>query len=383
MATIYAYIDQDSRKIIRDDVVVGVKSDIGVDVITFVFKSTFDAVNLTTAAKSVFYLDKSGELKEQLLTTMTENDLGDYEIPWPLPSSLLEDPIRVKYGLSLTETGSNSKVTKRWVTADAVYKIQDSIYGDGAEEPIDEDKYDELAALMNKVLAAANKIDETGEIIANISGSAPTFVDTLADRTDTKKIYVVKADGNLYYYSGSEWVNAGKYGSYELDTGLDKSGRAADSGAVGAALATKVDVSQGATKANMVLATDDNGDVVAEDVSVVLGTNGATFLKSDLYGLPVFRSDTAVADTDTANMVGYIIERLKNGGDEFYTDATTGVTYGEHGGHGMITVNGVFAFCIVNSAFVAYAKSGSTWNTTNAATYFQNNPFTIYATVKI
>lgn len=383
MATIYAYIDQDSRKIIRDDVVVGVKSDINVDVITFVFKSTFDAVNLTTAAKSVFYLDKSGELKEQLLTTMTENDLGDYEIPWSLPSSLLEDPIRVKYGLSLTETGSNSKVTKRWVTADAVYKIQDSIYGDGAEEPIDEDKYDELAALMNKVLAAANKIDETGEIIANISGSAPTFVDTLADRTDTKKVYVVKADGNLYYYSGSEWVNAGKYGSYELDTGLDKSGQAADSGAVGAALAAKVDIAQGSANAGKVLATNGSGNVVVEGIDSVIGTDGTTFLSTGLFGVPVFNSVGAVADSDTTSMIDYIVSRLSNGGNEFYTDAETHVTYGVHGGNGMITVRDAFAFCIVNSAFVAYAKSGSTWNTTNAATYFQNNPFTIYATVKI
>lgn len=382
MSNIYAYVDQDSRKIMRDDSVVGVKSDVNVDVITFVFKSTFDAVDLSTAAKSLFYIDQSGTLKTQPLTSMTQNSSGDYEIPWVIPPSLLRDPIRVTYGLRLTETGADSAVTKRWTTADAVFKLLNSICDDGADEPIDEDEYAAIEALVNRVLEAANRIDETGEVIANLSGSTPTFVDTLADRTDTSKIYVVKADGHLYYYSNG-WVDAGQYGGYALDTGLDKSGQAADSAAVGTALAAKVDIAQGSANAGKVLATNSSGNVVAEDVDVVIGTDGTTFLSTGLFGVPVFDSVGAVADSDTTSMIDYIISRLSNGGNEFYTDAETRVTYGVHGGHGMITIRDTFAFCVVNSEFVAYLNSSSVWGTTNAETYFQNHPFTIYATVKI
>jgi hypothetical protein len=59
-----------------------------------------------------------------------------------------------------------------------------------------------------------NKLDKMASdgslstIIAPYVQVAPVFVDSVSDMTDTKKIYVLKSDGHLYYYDAS-WKDSG------------------------------------------------------------------------------------------------------------------------------------------------------------------------------
>lgn len=106
---------------------------------------------------------------------------------------------------------------------------------------VDKDKLQEFATkLHNK----QKTIFATRESIAPLVGS-PLVASTAADMTDTTKVYVYVGSetgytsGNWYYYDGSAWTSGGVYNSTALETDdtLSVAGMAADSKAVGDALA--------------------------------------------------------------------------------------------------------------------------------------------------
>lgn len=378
-----ATINEVKRRILFDNpqAVVAVKGDYEVNGVAFAFPAIYeDDFDLSTAVKTVYYKATDGVIYNHVVTA-TDTDTG-------YPLWVFKDEINkgafgdVEFAL-VCDKVEGGNIVKRWVSMITAFRVQKSIEIDESEQEDNEQTYSERLAYLMTQMANMQAT------VSGLASGAPTAVSLVSSMTDTNKLYVYTGSesgytaGHWYYYNGSAWADGGQYGGYALDTSLDKSGQAADSAAVGAALATKVDIAQGSANAGKVLATNGSGNVVAEGIDSVIGTDGTTFLSTGLFGVPVFNSVGAVADSDTTSMIDYIVSRLSNGGNEFYTDAETHVTYGVHGGNGMITVRDAFAFCVVNSAFVAYAKSGSTWNTTNAATYFQNNPFTIYATVKI
>ena len=109
--------------------------------------------------------------------------------------------------------------------------------------------------LMQLVLTADSPVD-WGMIGGNITNQTdlmqivselraavgtPLVASTVADMTDTDKIYVYVGtesgytSGNWYYYDGSAWVSGGVYNStaFETDTTLSVSGAAADAKVVG------------------------------------------------------------------------------------------------------------------------------------------------------
>lgn len=76
----------------------------------------------------------------------------------------------------------------------------------------------------------------TGKVIALIKAvgggatGAPATASTVAEMTDTSKIYIYTGNepgytaGNWYYWDGTAWVSGGAYGGYELVAESDGAG---------------------------------------------------------------------------------------------------------------------------------------------------------------
>nr|DAY43158.1 MAG TPA: XynB-like protein [Caudoviricetes sp.] len=61
---------------------------------------------------------------------------------------------------------------------------------------------------VNKKIELMARDGSLSQLIMPYMQTAPVFVDAISDMTDTKKIYVLKSDGHLYYYDAS-WKDSG------------------------------------------------------------------------------------------------------------------------------------------------------------------------------
>ena len=61
---------------------------------------------------------------------------------------------------------------------------------------------------VNKKIERMASDGSLSQLIRPYMQTAPVFVDAISDMTDTKKIYVLKSDGHLYYYDAS-WKDSG------------------------------------------------------------------------------------------------------------------------------------------------------------------------------
>ena len=61
---------------------------------------------------------------------------------------------------------------------------------------------------VNKKIERMANDGSLSQLIKPYMQTAPVFVDAISDMTDTKKIYVLKSDGHLYYYDAS-WKDSG------------------------------------------------------------------------------------------------------------------------------------------------------------------------------
>ena len=61
---------------------------------------------------------------------------------------------------------------------------------------------------VNKKIERMASDGSLSQLIIPYMQTAPVFVDAISDMTDTKKIYVLKSDGHLYYYDAS-WKDSG------------------------------------------------------------------------------------------------------------------------------------------------------------------------------
>lgn len=87
-----------------------------------------------------------------------------------------------------------------------------------------------------------DSVDDLTAKTDKLGGGTPIAVETAAEMTDTKLLYLYTgtetgySSGHWYYYDGTKWADGGPYGNAELDTTLTKKGAAADAKAVGDAL---------------------------------------------------------------------------------------------------------------------------------------------------
>lgn len=147
----------------------------------------------------------------------------------------------IKFFFYAVTADKSGKVLKRWDSAITDLRVAGTIdYENQEEEAARESEIDRLAGLVTTLTATAATINDVKTVISRITNSSPVVVATVADLSglDTTKyqLAIVRADGYLYYYDGSAWQKGIKYGSYELDTTLAESGKAADAAAVGSAL---------------------------------------------------------------------------------------------------------------------------------------------------
>lgn len=124
------------------------------------------------------------------------------------------------------------------------------IYGTGGDV-IATTNYLTYTVDENALIADAQSTDITLSLYQQLINSfksmigAPLVARTVAGMTETSKIYVYigsedgYVNGNWYAYDGTEWVSGGAYNAVAVntDTSLSVSGMAADSAAVGEALA--------------------------------------------------------------------------------------------------------------------------------------------------
>ena len=103
---------------------------------------------------------------------------------------------------------------------------------------------------LMKFLVVGNQSFEVCDAAARAGIGSPLRAETVAEMTDTDKVYVYVGDetgyenGHWYYYDGSDWQDGGIYNSaaIQLDTTLSIAGEAADAKAVGDALALKANI---------------------------------------------------------------------------------------------------------------------------------------------
>ena len=79
-------------------------------------------------------------------------------------------------------------------------------------DPIQEEFENEInETLENKFTEQDNRISTTERMVASAVEGTPLPASSIAEMTDTDRIYVNTTDGKWYYYNGTEWVAGGTY----------------------------------------------------------------------------------------------------------------------------------------------------------------------------
>lgn len=192
--------------------------------------------NLTTGTWYAVFTAQDGTSHSNPLT------VSDGVVTWEFDNNINKGGSGVvKFFLYAVTANTAGKILKRWDSAITDLRVAGTIdYENQEEEAARESEIDRLAGLVTTLTATAATINDVKAVLSRITNSSPVVVATVADLSGLDvtehQLAIVRADGYLYYYDGSEWQQGIKYGSYELDTTLTEFGKAADAAAVGAEL---------------------------------------------------------------------------------------------------------------------------------------------------
>lgn len=292
-------IDENTRRMSFEDSksTAGIVGDSNVDGIIFNLPENSEYFEFRNAVVFVIFFDATNKSHRQLLDQVDDY----YGMPkWTFDDNVLKNDAtsRVSFFLHMVISDTSGKVLKSWNTLPSnviVYKNRD--YDNQEEEAARETDIDRLAGLVTTLTEKAKSIGDVEKVLSSITGSAPKPVDTRAKMVDDGHIYLYTGDetdlvtGALYYYIDGDLTYGGVYGSYDLDTTLTEGGKAADAGAVGAAIdEIKEDLSDVKINAKT---SDSTTDSVIADSSAHPGWIKYAYIHNTSG--EVVKSDTAVA----------------------------------------------------------------------------------------
>lgn len=234
-------IDENTRRMSFEDSksTAGIVGDSNVDGIIFNLPENSEYFEFRNAVVFVIFFDATNKSHRQLLDQVDDY----YGMPkWTFDDNVLKNDAtsRVSFFLHMVISDTSGKVLKSWNTLPSnviVYKNRD--YDNQEEEATRETDIDRLAGLVTTLTEKAKSIGDVEKVLSSITGSAPKPVDTRAKMVDDGHIYLYTGDetgfttGALYYYVDGTLAYGGVYGSYDLDTTLTETGKAADAKVVG------------------------------------------------------------------------------------------------------------------------------------------------------
>lgn len=233
-------INGDTRQILvpKEDSIFGVTSDEKTNIKYFKGpRYTKNGIDLAAASIRINYINAGSETNQYLVTDLEAND-ENIIFSWTLHRSVTIFRGTVYFIVCAVITDENGNITNEWNTTSASGTVLQGIEVDGSAYE------EEVADAIESILLAAQKridsmvVDDTltqqgvaadsktvgdrfsqlSAEIANWKSGAPEPVSTVAEMTDTTKIYLYTGAeegytaGDWYYYNDSAWISGGKYG---------------------------------------------------------------------------------------------------------------------------------------------------------------------------
>lgn len=234
-----AKVDSKTRQIVfieNKDVVAGISGDYNVDGVIFMLPENEDYFEFLNASViRVIFFTPDGASHNQVLISRDEV----YGMPkWTFDNNILslDHAAYIKFFIVLTKTNLSGQILKSWNSIpNSLLFLKNRDYDNQEEQAAMDTEIDRLAGLVTELTSKAASIGDVERLLETITGSSPQGAATVSDlaNADPTKLYLVAADGRIYYYLNNQWNPGPVYGSYSLDSTLTQSGQAADAKAVG------------------------------------------------------------------------------------------------------------------------------------------------------
>lgn len=234
MAEIFNFYVYDDRTIRHGEIEPIMQEDHKVAVWRFRIPKTLNSIDMTGYAWWFVYVNAKGEKYSEPLTltnSVDEPDLysvADYELDY----GVTYNPGSFSFALEAIDADTSGNILHEWHTKTYTNAVTSTLQGNQAE--FAETESDVISALIVQIQRKVNGL---------VGGATPLAVQTVAEMTDTYKVYLYTGTetgytaGHWYYWNGTAWTDGGVYASgVVIDPTLSQEGQAADAKKVGDAL---------------------------------------------------------------------------------------------------------------------------------------------------
>lgn len=286
-----AKVDSKTRQIVfieNKDVVAGISGDYNVDGVIFMLPENEDYFEFLNASViRVIFFTPDGASHNQVLISRDEV----YGMPkWTFDNNILslDHAAYIKFFIVLTKTNLSGQILKSWNSMpNSLLFLKNRDYDNQEEQAAMDTEIDRLAGLVTELTSKAASIGDVESLLETITGSSPQPAATVSDlaTADPTKLYLVAADGRIYYYLNNQWNPGPVYGSYSLDSTLTQSGQAADAKAVGDRISTvEEDLEDVKEDLSALEAQVESGDGLTEEIKRALLSCFAKVAWTDEHG---------------------------------------------------------------------------------------------------
>lgn len=230
MAEIFNFYVNDDRTIKHGEIEPIMQEDHKVAVWRFRIPKVLNSIDMTDYAWWFVYVNANGQKFSEPLTLVDDEDEPDtYSIAsYELDYGITYTPGSFSFALEAIDADTGGTVLHEWHTITYTNTVTQTLQGNQAE--FSESQEDIISALIVQVQKRVDGLE---------GGATPLAVQTVAEMTDTYKVYLYTGSetgytaGHWYYWNGSAWTDGGVYASgLILDTTLRQAGQAADAAAV-------------------------------------------------------------------------------------------------------------------------------------------------------